>query len=362
MPTCYLVHDDHTPKRAKFPVIDAHNHLWAAWKSVDHVVGVMDQVGVIAYCDLTANISIAWGDGGYTLGVGSLDAFIENCSKPHPNRFYGFTCATFAAPSDQPLFDDADEFVTRTTEMLRDHVARGARGLKILKELGLKYRDARGDVINLDDERLAPVWECCAELGVPVLMHQSDPFGFFEPVTPDNEHYESLKKYPDWSFTDPRFPRKQGLLERRDRLVRRHPDVTFLLPHVANFPENLSYVSGLLDENPNVCIDFSARIDELGRQPHSAREFLIRYQDRVYFGTDMPASAEMYRCYFRLLETYDEYFITPDYDGTFGRYRWHVAGLGLPDQVLKKIYHENAIRLIPGLSEDVGDALFPAST
>lgn len=354
MPRCYLVHDDHPPARAKFPVIDAHNHLWAAWDSVDNVVSVMDEVGVVTYCDLTANISIAWGEGGYKLGAGSLDAFIENCARPHPGRFYGFTCATFAAPVDQPLFDDAEEFVARTTEMLRDHVARGARGLKILKELGLHYRDAQGHLVTLDDERLAPVWECCAELGVPVLMHQSDPFGFFEPVTPDNEHYESLRKYPDWSFVDAKFPRKKELLERRDRLVRRYPNVTFLLPHVANFAEDLGYVSSLLDENPNVCIDFSARIDELGRQPYTAREFLIRYQDRVYFGTDMPASTEMYRCYFRFLETFDEYFIPPDYDGTFDRYRWHIVGLGLPDDVLKKIYHENAMRLIPGLREDVG--------
>jgi predicted TIM-barrel fold metal-dependent hydrolase len=136
------------------------------------------------------------------------------------------------------------------------------------------------------------------------------------------------------------------------RSVRNHPSTTFLLPHVANYAENLTYVGKLLDNNPNVHIDFSARCDELGRQPYSAREFLINYQDRVYFGTDMPASTEMYRFYFRFLETFDECLIPPDYDGTFERYRWRVHGLGLPDQVLKKLYYENALKLIPGLEDD----------
>jgi len=181
-------------------------------------------------------------------------------------------------------------------------------------------------------------------------MHQADPTGFFEPATPDNEHCDSLLKYPSWSFADPRFPRKAELLERRDRVIARHPGTTFLLPHVANHPEHLAYVGRLLDEHPNICIDLSARMDELGRQPYRAREFLVRHQDRVLFGTDMPASTQMYRCYFRFLETFDEYFVPPDYDGTFGRHRWRVHGLGLPRPVLEKIYRGNALRVIPGLN------------
>ena len=121
---------------------------------------------------------------------------------------------------------------------------------------------------------------------------------------------------------------------------------------MANWPENLDYVGQLLDECPNTCIDFSARIDELGRQPYRTREFFIKYQDRIYFGTDMPASLEMYRCHFRFLETYDEYFVPPDYDGTFGRYRWHIHGIGLPKNVLKKFYHENILKLLPRLGND----------
>ena len=142
---------------------------------------------------------------------------------------------------------------------------RGARGLKILKELGLHYRDGNGDLVRVDDPKLAPIWDECGKLGVPVLIHQSDPFGFFEPITPENEHYDTLKKFPTWSFSDPKFPHKQELMDRRNNLIRRHRNTIFMLPHVANFPEDLGYVSTFLDENPNVYIDFSARIDELGR-------------------------------------------------------------------------------------------------
>ncbi|MCF7854509.1 MAG: amidohydrolase family protein [Candidatus Pacebacteria bacterium] len=352
MTNCFLVHDEHVPDRARFPVVDAHNHLWAAWEAVDKVVDVMDEVGVACYCDLTTNIRLQWAEGGYVFQPGDISDFFNHAVTRYPHRFYGFTMASLARPVTEPLFRDAGDFVEECVATLNDHVRRGARGLKVLKELGLRYRDGDGNLIHLDDERLAPIWEEAGRLGVPVLMHQSDPVGFFQPVRPENEHYDSLQKYPSWSFFGPEFPSKKELIERRDRVVRNHPGTTFLLPHVANYAEDLAYVGALLDRNPNVFIDFSARCDELGRQPYSAREFLITYQDRVYFGTDMPASVEMYRFYFRFLETCDEYFIPPDYDGTFGRHRWRVHGLGLPDDVLRKIYFANALDLIPGLRQD----------
>lgn len=351
---CYLVREEHIPESAACPVIDAHNHLWADWKSLPGIVEVMDRVGVVSYCDLTANVSIAWVEGGYEVRSGDIEDFFSNAAEAHPGRFYGFTTATLAQAGDRPLFADAGKFVERTVAVLRDHVARGARGLKVLKELGLRYRDAKGNLIEIDDPALSPIWEEASRLGVPVLMHQSDPVGFFEPVAPENEHYDSLQKYPSWSFADAeKFPRKAEIIERRDHLIAEHPDTTFLLPHVANYAEDLAYVGRLLDLYPNVFIDFSARCDELGRQPYTAREFLMHYQDRIYFGTDMPASEAMYRFYFRFLETKDEYFVPPDYDGTFGRYRWKVHGMGLPAEVLEKIYYRNALKLIPGLDADM---------
>ena len=350
MTTCYLVQDEHVPERARFPVIDAHNHLWANWRSVPRVVEVMDAVGVRAYGDLTANISLSWADGGYVFKPGRIEDFLEHALDPYPDRFFGFTTALLAQPTRRPLFDDPGPFVEETIALFDKHVAMGARGLKVLKELGLHYRDAADNLIGVDDPRLAPIWDEAARLGVPVLIHQGDPDGFFEPIGPENEHKDSLLKYPSWSFADPaRFPRKRELLERRDRLVDRHRKTTFILPHVANRAEDLGYVDRLLRDNANVFIDCSARSDELGRQPYTAREFMIKHQNRILFGTDMPTSVEMYRFYFRFLETRDEAFVPPDYDGTFERYRWRVCGLGLPDDVLEKIYYKNALRIIPGL-------------
>ena len=247
------------------------------------------------------------------------------------------------------MFTDARQFIEETLTVLRNQAAQGALGLKVLKELGLHYRDGRGRRIFPDDARLRPVWAECARLGLPVLIHQADPYGFFEPVTPANEHYDSLKKYTSWQFGAPKFPRFAELQRHYRRLVKENPATTFLLPHCANWPENLAYVAEFLEDCPNAYMDFSARVDELGRQPYTAREFLLRFQNRIYFGTDMPASVEMYRFYFRFLETYDENFIPPDYDGTFGRFRWRVHGIGLPDAALKKIYAGNILKIIPGL-------------
>ncbi|BCW99282.1 MAG: hypothetical protein KatS3mg024_2109 [Armatimonadota bacterium] len=349
----YLIRPDNTPARARFPVVDLHNHLWARWESLDGVVQIMDETGVAAYCDLTANLTVEWGGGGYILRQGDIGEFFRSTSR-FPGRFLGFTAATFGQAREEPLFQDASEFVERTIRILRDHVERGARGLKILKELGLIWRDASGRLVSPDDPRLFEIWEEAGRLGVPVLIHQADPIGFFDPVTPENEHYDSLQKYPDWSFCDrQRFPSHAELLEHLENLIASHRTTTFLLPHGANWPENLEWLDGLLQRHPNVYLDFSARLDELGRQPYSAREFHIRHQDRIYFGTDMPASPELYRFHWRFYETFDEHLTPPDYDGTFGRHRWKVCGIGLPDDVLRKLYYGNALKIVPGLREQL---------
>ena len=354
---CYLIREEHIPEKAAFPVIDAHNHLWGD-KEVESLVNTMDAVGVVCFANLTANARIAFEGGGYVVRQKSFESFLEACANRYPGKFYGFTMVNFANPVSEPLFENSESFVEEAICLLREHVALGARGLKVLTELGMHYRDASGKLISVDDPRLSEIWEEAGRLGVPVLIHQSNPVGLFDPASPENEHYETLVKYPSWSYSDPVFPRKAELLERRDNLVRGHPNTTFILPHVANFAENLGYVSDLLEENPNVYIDFSSRIDELGRQPYSAREFFIRFQDRILFGTDTPVSVEVYRCYFRFLETFDEYFFPPDYDGTFERRRWAIYGLGLPREVLTKIYYQNALCIIPGLKNDL-KGVFP---
>jgi len=341
---------EHVPRKARFPVIDAHNHLFGDLPPHE-LLEIMDATGVRRWLNVTGNVTLPLEDNTYTIARRELDYFLEHYVKPHPGRFAAFTMSDFAQWGEPVLVKD-DDFARRCIEHLEEDVAKGAAGLKLTKELGLFFRDGDGAMLRVDDERLFPIWRRAGELGIPVLIHVSDPEAFFLPVDAQNEHYLTLREFPGWSFYGSHFS-KAELLGQRNRMVAAHPQTTFILPHVANHPENLASVAELLDAHPNVCIDFSARIDELGRQPHTARDFFLSYQDRILFGLDMPVSLEAYRCYFRFLETQDEYFDYPDYIGRFGVYtRWKLCGLGLPDDVLQKVYYRNAERIIPALRAD----------
>jgi uncharacterized protein len=315
-------------QRAKYPVIDVHNHINDALGIDEHispekVVQEMDAANVRTAVILTGQ----WGD--------KLQRVIDEMVKGHPGRFMVFT------QIDWSKIDDAN-FSQAMVAQLDDAVRRGARGLKVLKDLGLGVRDRSGKLITVDDPRLDPIWEECGRLGVPVAIHVSDPEAFFHPTDASNERYEELTEHPDWSFYDHDFPTKEAILAARDRVFARHPRTTFVALHLANWPENLDSVSALLDRLPNVMVEFGAREAELGRQPRRAREFFLRYQDRIMFGTDSPPEAETYRNYFRWLETDDEYF---DYAGYPGQGRWKIYGMKLPDEVLRKVYNANAERV-----------------
>ena len=318
----------HNVDKAKYYVIDVHNHVNDAQGIDEHmpperVIQIMDNTNVKTVVILTG----MWGD--------KLQHVIDEMVKPHPGRFIVFSQIDFSK-IDDPNF--SQEMVTQ----LDDSVRRGSRGLKQLKDLGLVDRDKSGKLVAIDDPRLDPIWEEAGRLGIPVSIHTSDPEAFFHPVDNTNERYEELTGHPDWSFYGPQFPSKEELLAQRDRMFAKHPHTNFVALHVANWPENLDYVSNLLDKLPNVMIEFGAREAELGRQPKRAREFFIKYQDRIMFGTDNGMDEAMYRNHFRWLETSDEYF---DYWGAPGQGRWKISGMGLPDSVLEKIYHTNAERL-----------------
>jgi predicted TIM-barrel fold metal-dependent hydrolase len=344
-PKCLLEVPRHVPQKARFPVIDAHNHLFGEL-APEKLIEVMDAVGVRVWVNVTGNTTLPLENNTYTIARRPIAHFLDRYVKAHPGRFAAFTMADFAQWDDPVLVKD-DRFAARCIERLEEDVAQGACGLKVTKELGLRFRDSEGAMLRVDDERLFPVWRRAGELGLPVLIHVSDPIAFFLPIDASNEHYLTLREFPGWSFAGSHFS-KWELLEQRNRMIALHPQTTFLLPHVANHPENLAAVSALLDAHPNVVIDFSARIDELGRQPYTARDFFIKYQDRILFGLDMPVSAEAYRCYFRFLQTRDECFDYPDYIGRFGVYtRWKIYGLDLPEEVLRKVYYQNAERIVP---------------
>ncbi|MBI1940963.1 MAG: amidohydrolase [Acidobacteria bacterium] len=320
----------HNVVRARYPVVDVHNHVNDARSAgrghvaAEKILEVMDNCNIRKIVILTGR----WGD--------QLQRVVDEMAKPFPDRFAVFT------QLDWTNLDDAD-FGQQMARQIDDAVARGARGLKITKELGLRVRYKAGKLLTVDDPRLDPIWAECGRLGIPVAIHVSDPEAFFLPFDASNERYEELVENPDWSFYGPQFPSKEAILEARDRVFARHPNTTFIALHVATWPENLDYVSNLLDHCPNVVVEFGARQAELGRQPGRARRFFLEYQDRILFGTDAAVQEELYRNYFRWLETADEYF---DYWGAPEQGRWKIYGIDLPDEVLEKVYHRNAERVL----------------
>jgi predicted TIM-barrel fold metal-dependent hydrolase len=317
----------HNVDRAKFYVIDVHNHVNDAQgieepTPPERVIEVMDKTNVKTVVILTG----MWG--------AKLQKVIDTMVKPYPGRFMVFT------QIDWSKIDDPN-FGQEMVAQLDDAVARGARGLKLLKDLGLGVRDKTGKLIAVDDPRLDPVWEECGRLGIPVFIHTGDPEAFFHPTDATNERYEELIEHPDWSFYGPQFPSLEQVLEARNRVFAKHPKTTFVSLHMG-WPENLDWVAHMLDQHPNVMAEFGAREAELGRQPRRTRELFLKYQDRIMFGTDNGMDEKMYRNHFRWLETADESF---DYWGYPAQGRWEIYGLELPNSVLEKIYHANAERL-----------------
>jgi predicted TIM-barrel fold metal-dependent hydrolase len=327
-PKSRLHAQEHPIERAKFPVFDVHQHVNDAMRIEDHMppaelVARMDKLNIKTIVILTG----MWGD--------KLQHVIDEMVKPYPGRFLAFT------QIDWTKIDDPN-FTQEMVRQLDDAVRRGARGLKVLKDLGLGVRDKSGKLITVDDARLDPIWEECGRLGIPVSIHVTDPEAFFYPTDGANERYEELTEHPDWSFSGPQFPGKVAILEARNRVFARHPHTTFIALHMGNWPENLDYVGEVLDKYPNTYVEFGAREAELGRQPRRSRKFFLDYQDRIMFGTDNGPEEAMYQNYFRWLETADEYF---EYWGYPGQGRWEIYGMKLPDSVLEKVYHVNADKI-----------------
>ncbi len=331
----------------RFPVIDVHTHLTFARRSkatplitAQEALSVMDRKGLRTLVNLTG-----------ASGAG-LDAAMAAFDRQAPGRF--LTCT-------EPVYDWLLE--PRYPQVQADEIvkakAAGARGLKITKALGLYLRERikEGPLVKVDDPRFDPMWEAAAATGLPVFIHVADPEAFFLPVDRFNERWDELGHHPDWSFHGKDFPSFRELMEARDRVYARHPRTQFVGLHVGHDAENLAFVSETLDRFPNTTVELGARIGELGRQPRAARKFFDRHQDRILFGTDAvpPPEGEstpqqvfkdlLYEIYYRFLETEDEYFdYAPAPVPPQGR--WRIYGIGLPDPVLKKVYHQNAERLL----------------
>jgi len=336
------------PKRAKFPVVDVHVHprlkLHSNSQQLDEFVRVMDRQNIAVCVSLDGQLGDA------------LEEHKQLLWTKHRDRFVIFANIDWIGGGrrDDPASWDCQrpDFGRRMARALTDAKQRGAVGLKIFKRLGLFYRNADGSLLAIDDPRWDQIWTACGELDMPVLIHSADPVAFFKPVDRFNERWEELSRHPDWSFADETFPSHDELLAARNRVVARHPQTKFIGAHVANYPENLAEVGRWLDMYPNLYVEIAARIAELGRQPYTAREFILKYADRIMFGTDGPRPVGRLRPHWRMLESRDEYFTYAE-----NQYPpqglWSIYGLGLPDNVLRQVYTENASRLIPGVAERV---------
>lgn len=339
------LHAAETPvKRSRFPLLDIHTHIGrgdAKGEKASLVVPTTELLKVMDAKNIRTMVNLT---GGYGK---ALEQSVELLSKP-AGRFIVFTQPWF------PRVAEPGYANFQADEIGRAHAA-GARGLKVLKSLGLVVRENfnSGALLKVDDKRFDPMWEACAAKNMPVAIHTSDPEAFFTPIDRFNERFEELNAHPDWAYGKD-YPSDRALQEARFRVLARHPKTQFVVLHVAN-SENLAYVSENMQKYPNMWVEFGARIGELGRQPRASRKFFDRFQDRIIFGTDaMPKGEQfpqqvfgekLYEIYFRFLETEDEYFdYAPARVPPQGR--WRIYGIGLPDAILKKVYWNNAARLL----------------
>ncbi|MDA1049913.1 MAG: amidohydrolase family protein [Planctomycetota bacterium] len=331
-------------QRAKFPVVDIHTHFRYRFRhspeQLDAFVELMDRNNIAVCVSLDGQLG---------------DDFREHAAylwTKYPNRFMIF--ANIDWQGDGAVDDPAtwachrDDFAARTVERLVEAKQLGASGLKLFKQFGLGYRNPDGSLLKIDDPRWDPIWKACGELGLPVIIHTADPAAFFDEIDDTNERWEELHRHPEWSFRAGKFPSREELLAARNRVIKRHPNTVFIGAHVANNSEDLATVSEWLSEYPNLYVGFASRIGELGRQPYTARRFFLEHADRILFSTDGPWPETRIRLYWRFLETYDEYFPYSEKEFPPQGF-WNIYGIGLPDDVLKKVYHTNALRLIPGL-------------
>lgn len=354
-PRSMLVTQATPTARSRFPVIDAHTHLsWMAetrhgvslgeemlyFAEPGPLVALMDRLGIARMINLTG-------------GVGQgLAQVIQRFEKAAPGRFLTMTEPSyhlFAAP----------DYPERQAEAIHAAKRAGACGLKVLKTLGLYLREGidQGPLVPMDDHRFDPMWQACGACRMPVFLHTADPMAFWSPTDAENERYEELSHHPDWSFYGPGAPTHADLMAARERVIARHPETTFVLMHLGNQATDLDALEALMHRHANVMVDIAARINELGRQPRRSRAFLHTFADRVIFGTDavpppygndVPQQLlcdELYHIYYRFLETDDEYFdYAPAPVPPQGR--WRIYGLGLPEALLQKLYHDNVARLL----------------
>jgi predicted TIM-barrel fold metal-dependent hydrolase len=327
----------------RYRKVDVHTHFGP--DSVPRVLELMDKYGI----DAVVNLS-----GGYP-GRG-LELQLE-AARQAPGRIFVFCNLDWREALRGPGYGQ------RMAESLAQSKALGAIGLKIPKGLGLGYEDFTGKLIAVDEPELDVVFEKAGELGMPVAIHTGDPVAFWSPPTPDNERIDELAVHPAWSFHGQPVPSWEELFAALERRIIRHPKTTFISVHFGNAPEYPARVAQLLDKHPNLYVDTAARVPEIGRRAEEVRAIFVRHSDRILFGTDLgvgrdpsdlmlgstgaspPTPAEVdhfFASTWRFFETRDKAFAHP----TPIQGKWTIDGIGLPPDVVRKVYGGNADRLL----------------
>ena len=336
-PKSTLVVDENKIYRSKFPFIDVHSHHWdMPIQDLSTLVSEMDSLNMAYLINLSGS-GLATFFGKQDLMEKNLTSSIKNVKENFPKRFGVFFNINFNRIDDE-------NFKRNTTLLINDAVNQGAIGLKVYKNLGLNLRDSKGKRVPVDDERLSFIWEECAKLNIPVLIHSGEPKAFFDPIDKFNERWLHAREKPNSFRSSDQYPAFDKIMLEQHNMFRKHSKTTFINAHFGWYANDLSKLSKILDELQNVSVEFGAVINELGRQPRAAKKFFIEYQDRILFGKDIYKKDEYY-IYFRVLETSDEYI--QYYRKRHGL--WRLYGIGLPDDVLKKIYYENALKMFPSI-------------
>lgn len=329
-PTSALVVPEHKLTKAKFPFIDVHNHQFGMpTQNLNDLVSDMNKLNMA----VMVNLSGQSGD--------ILRKSVANVKATAAKRFIVFANIDFSGIGESNWTD-------RAVKQLEEDVKNGANGLKIYKSLGFSVKDNMGKRVTVDDKRLDAIWKKCGELKIPVLIHTADPKSFWDPLDEHNERWLELVTHPERKRSNSDPAPFEELLNEQHRMFKKHPETTFIAAHFGWYASDLTHLSSLLDEMQNVVVEFGAVIAELGRQPKAAKTFFIKYQDRILFGKDSWVPEE-YTTYFRVLETEDEYF---PYHKKYHAF-WRMYGMGLSDEILKKVYYKNALRIVPNIDKSL---------